>query len=712
MNTIPKVCIIILNWNGKKDTIECLDSVRKIEYLNFKIILVDNASTDGSVEYIEKQYPEITIIQNKENMGFTGGNNVGIRKALQTDAKYFLLLNNDTIVDKNLITECVTEFQKNESVGIIGPKVVYYNNPENIWCAGCSYNEVIGRSVMYGTFSKKKDFEKEEIVDWISFCVVMIKREVVEKIGVLDDDFFSSYEDLDFCLRAKKAGYLCAYTPNTVVKHKIARDWGGLDNPVYIYYQVRNALLCMKKNRSAFGFFLYFMIFFCISIPKRSYKFIQQKKALNIIYEYMGFYDFMRGRHGKGVLSQKIIEQRAAKNAIINRKNSAAKRIGINTRYLQRRMSGIERYIVELINHLEKVDKTNTYFLFFNKNAPIPDLQKSKNFVNNVSLFPTKSRIMRIIWEHIFLIYEIKKNNLNLFHGPAFFVPLVKSNNCKYVITVHDVTFIKYPQTFTLGTRLYYTVLFPRSLHVSDAIIADSFSTKNDIIENYDIEEKKVKVISLGVSENFLRKREHEQTERVKREYQLPEKYFLFTGVLSPRKNVEIILSAFKKVKDQKQYNDYKLIIVGRKGWLYENIFRKAKDLNLKEEVRFIDHVLEEDLPVLYDLAQCYLFPSLYEGFGLPILEAMACGCPVITSNVSSMPEVAADAALLINPLNEDELVTAIKKINEDPACARNLREKGYEQVKKFSWEKTAQETLKVYQELLEEKYEEHASGK
>src|SRR3989338_8936816 len=206
----PKVAVIILNWNGKRDIEECLESVKKITHPNLKVIVVDNASKDGSQQFIKERYPYVHLIENTENLGLTEGNNEGI--------KY----------DKRDGQESLQTFLKNKKTGLFCPKVVYYSNPDHIWCAGGSYNPILGRAFMYGTFSKKKEFEREEDVGWISFCVVMVKREVFEKIGMLDDDFFSSYEDLDFCFRAKKAGYLCAYTPTTIVKHKIAQDWGGL----------------------------------------------------------------------------------------------------------------------------------------------------------------------------------------------------------------------------------------------------------------------------------------------------------------------------------------------------------------------------------------------------------------------------------------------------------------------------------------------------
>ena len=411
----------------------------------------------------------------------------------------------------------------------------------------------------------------------------------------------------------------------------------------------------------------------------------------------MGVFDFLQKNYYKGVLSEKIRRQK-------KQKDQQHLTIGINARYLQRRLSGIERYIIELISSLNKIDTQNKYLLFFNKDAPRPKIPENGHFKSIISSFPTKHRFLRLLWEHFYLFYEIKKYNVSLFHGPAFFVPFLKPKNCKYVITVHDITFVKYPEAFTFGTRLYYKLLFPRSLDLADAIITDSESTKKDIIQKYKINPDKIQVIYLGVSTGFLEKYEKQKKEEIKKKYMLPEKYFLFTGVLSPRKNIQTLLEAFYILKKEEGYKEYKLLIVGGKGWLYESIFTKVAKLRLQDDVCFIEYVPEDDLPLFYALAQVYLFPSLYEGFGLPILEAMACGCPVITSNVSSMPEVAGDAALLINPTSVEELIASIKKITTNKKLKETMQKKGYEQIKKFSWEKTAQQTAAVYAQVTEQK--------
>ncbi|MFA6888680.1 MAG: glycosyltransferase [Candidatus Woesearchaeota archaeon] len=680
----PKVSIIILNWNGKQDTDDCLISLKKLDYNNYNIIIIDNGSTDDSVAYLKAKYPQVTILENKVNLGFTGGNNVGIKEAIKNGTKYVILLNNDTVVDKNMITEMIKGYQFGENVGLVGPKVVYYSNDKKIWCAGGHYNKFLGKGKMYDHYTrKKKNLENITGVDWISFCVVMIKTEVFEKIGLLDNDFFFNSEDLDFCRRAVKNKFTCVYTPKAIVKHKISQDSGGLNSSFNIYYQVRNTLLFYKKNRSLLGFCVSLIYYLLLSIPYRMFTFLKEGNGKKIKYFGYGITDFLKGNYGKGILSEKIKTEQTQRL-----------RIGINARYLQRKVSGIERYLQELIVNLSKIDCETEYYLFFNKHAPIPTLNLPPNFKIIISSFPANSQILRIIWDNLWLWYEIKKYNIDIFHGPAFFLPLLKPNKCKYVVTVHDITFIKFKEMFTWETYWYYNFFFNSTLRKADIVLCDSNSTKKDIMSYapYFVETN-INAIHLGVKkENIISKRETE----IKKKYNLSFPFYLFVGTFSPRKNILRIIQAWQKRKDLK----IKLILIGKKGWLFEEIFTYIKESNLENDILFLDYIPEEDLPYFYYLAEALLFPSLYEGFGLPILEAMAYGCPVITSNISSMPEIAGDAALFIDPLNINEITKAMETIVQDKKLREKLIKKGYERVTKFSWQKMAEKTREVYDNI------------
>lgn len=247
----PKVSIIILNWNGKEDTIECIESLKHISYPNYDILLVDNGSTDGSVEYFKEQYPEMEIIENRENLGFTKGNNIAIKKTIANNTDYILLLNNDVAVEPDFLDKMVCEANQNDKIGIIGPKINYYGTPYQIWAAGGHINYWICLIAYYGM--NKPDAQKysyEKDVDFVSGCAMLIKVSVCREIGLLDERYFAYFEDVDFCLRAKNNGYTIRYVPSAKIYHKVSKTSGGALSPFSLYLSTRNKLLFSKIHLS------------------------------------------------------------------------------------------------------------------------------------------------------------------------------------------------------------------------------------------------------------------------------------------------------------------------------------------------------------------------------------------------------------------------------------------------------------------------------
>jgi GT2 family glycosyltransferase len=261
----PKVAIIILNWNGKEDTIECLESVKEITYLNYEILLVDNGSTDGSIECFRERYPGMEIIENTENLGFAEGNNVGIRRAMDEGADYVLLLNNDTVVDKEFLGWLVKVAESDPKIGFVGPKVYYYDycgrkdvlnfagGKLNIW-KGISYH--IGKNeIDNGQYNEIKK------VDFVEGSCLLVKNKTIQKIGLLDSVYFTYWEENDWCMKGFKAGYYAVFAPIAKIWHKVAASNKGKKN---IYYLTRNRFWFMKRYANAkqyFTFLLFFMTF-------------------------------------------------------------------------------------------------------------------------------------------------------------------------------------------------------------------------------------------------------------------------------------------------------------------------------------------------------------------------------------------------------------------------------------------------------------------
>ena len=246
---LPQVTIIILNWNGKEDTLECLASVDHLDYPNYEVIVVDNGSTDDSVDTISKQYPNITLLQTGANLGYAGGNNVGIRWALEHGADYVLLLNNDTVIATDLLSAFINADKLLPAGSILGAKIFFYDEPGKLWFAGSQWNngsnsfEHIGHGQ-----SDSAEYNRMAEVDYIAGCAIFASATTFKEVGLLDEGFFLTYEETDWCYRARAIGHKCIFVPDAKLWHKVSSSFGGADSPLVNYFMVRNKLLWAKKH--------------------------------------------------------------------------------------------------------------------------------------------------------------------------------------------------------------------------------------------------------------------------------------------------------------------------------------------------------------------------------------------------------------------------------------------------------------------------------
>ncbi|KPJ69771.1 hypothetical protein AMJ44_02350 [candidate division WOR-1 bacterium DG_54_3] len=292
----PKVAIIILNWNGYSDTAECLKSLKKIDYPNYEIVIVDNGSKDGSPDRLKREFPYITLLKNPDNLGFAEGCNVGMRYALERGVDYILLLNNDTVVEQQFLTRMVEAAERDSNTGILCPKIYYYDKPNVIWTAGGKINKLTSRTYAMGlNKADKGQYDKLKEVDYVSGCALLIKAETVEKIGMLDKDYFNHYEDVDWCMRARRRGYKILYIPDSVIYHKVSMALGGKYSPIHMYYQMRNWLWFAKKNGAGILFVPCFIFVFV-----RRIIYLLVKLDLKGIYaNFLGVFDYLKGVRGK-----------------------------------------------------------------------------------------------------------------------------------------------------------------------------------------------------------------------------------------------------------------------------------------------------------------------------------------------------------------------------------------------------------------------------
>ncbi len=343
---------------------------------------------------------------------------------------------------------------------------------------------------------------------------------------------------------------------------------------------------------------------------------------------------------------------------------------------------GVSVYTLNLLRYFRKHADKNTQFKIFLRNKPSNDLPE----VNRYFSYEVVSGAL--FWSQIFLPLRLyMKRGIDIFFSPAHYAP--RFCPVPTVVTIHDLSYIYFPGDF-LKKDLYQLRNWTRySIHKAKKIIAVSKTTKNDIMKAYQIPEERVEVVYNGY-EKELRIKDLEL--RIKKHTKDP--YILYVGTLQPRKNITTLIQAFAKFKET--YPEFKLIIAGKKGWLFESIFDLVSELGLNNDIYFSDYVTDQQLSFLYKNAFCFVLPSFYEGFGIPILEAMSFDCPVISSFASSLPEVGGDACLYFDPQSVDDLVEKIKQIKTDMKLRDELIQKGKKHVKEFSWKKCGKETLKV----------------
>lgn len=368
------------------------------------------------------------------------------------------------------------------------------------------------------------------------------------------------------------------------------------------------------------------------------------------------------------------------------------------SRILTLQRTGTENYSFYLAQHLAKKDRKNLYTLYFRRSPNRKELesiiQKNPNFRVKVIPWPR-------LWTQGGLAWECLRHPLDLLFVPAHTLPVIRRSSLKSVVTIHDLGFEYLSEYHQFPQKLYLDKATKFAARYATQLIAVSRATKRDLIKRFDVPEEKITVVYEGVDqEKFKVQSSKLKTEEVKRKYDIRGDYILFVGTIQPRKNLRRLVEAFSKIANK----DLELVIVGRPGWMFEEIYSAPHDFGVEERVKFLGHVEDEDLADLYRGASCFVLPSLYEGFGLPVLEAMASGIPVVTSCTSSLPEVGGDAAVYVDPYKVSSISAGLAGvIGGSEGFRRSLTRKGFRQVEKFSWEKCAQETLAVFEKVAGE---------
>lgn len=374
--------------------------------------------------------------------------------------------------------------------------------------------------------------------------------------------------------------------------------------------------------------------------------------------------------------------------------------IGIDYTPAYEQGAGIGRLVRDLITALARQDTTTDYRLFVSgaakENLPIAPAA-------NFAWKPTRITPLWLarIWQRTRLPLPVETfvGKVDLFHATDFTLPPTLSST-KTILTVHDLSFVRVPDAASHKLKKYLDVVVPRSAHAANHVIADSQSTKNDLIKYYDLSPDKITVLLSGIDSRYQIIKSVTSVMTIRNKYIIPETPYIFcVGTIQPRKNYSRAIKALKILRDEGYELDF--VIAGGKGWLEDEMYQTITETGQQNHIHLIGFADDDDLPALYSGAECVVFPSLYEGFGFPVLEGMACGTPVVTSNISSLPEVAGNAALLVDPYNIEAIADAIRRILDDSNLRKNLIEHGIVQAAKFTWEKSAQQLCQIYNDIL-----------
>jgi glycosyltransferase involved in cell wall biosynthesis len=365
-------------------------------------------------------------------------------------------------------------------------------------------------------------------------------------------------------------------------------------------------------------------------------------------------------------------------------------RIAIDAHSVGTGLGGNESYATNLIEALAEIDSVNRYTIYVTRPEAL------ERFSNRWPNFEVRATLPHtpLIRIPLTLSAELRRNPVDVLHVQFTAPPF---SPCPVVVSIHDLSFEHLPQTFKWRSRKQLRITVRRSAREATHVIALSEYARSDIIASYRLSSEKVSVIPLAAPAHF-RPVQNEEVQRVRQTYGIEGEYILSVGAIQPRKNLSRLVAAYSRLRwARPEVKLPKLVLVGKCAWLYDETLRTIKELEVSNSVILTGYVPQADLPALYSGALCLVYPSYFEGFGLPPLEAMKCGAPVIVGDKTSLPEVVGDAALLVDPFNVDDLACAIKRVITDSNLRAQLRVKGLDRAKLFNWEETARQTLSVY---------------
>jgi glycosyltransferase involved in cell wall biosynthesis/GT2 family glycosyltransferase len=671
-----KITVIICTKNRKKDLCNCLKSLLKQSYKKFDVIIVDQSNNGGAFTYKDINFSRNNSIKidyiKDSGSGLSRARNIGITAS---NSNYIVFVDDDGVLDK----DCISEYSKNlNKYDFVAGRILNFNKTR--------YNRNHGANSV--------DINNMFKVFYVSGGNFGFQKRICEKIGMFDTalgagEKFGASEETDFCYRAFLNGFRGFYSSKAIYYHPHIK----FDKQKIISYGLGRGFFYRKNLGVRKILLLIIEIIFRANMLLFT-AILSRRINCMIHYHILKAEIYCFATYRKTTLP--LEKMRRLDTSPLTNKSVRKIRVGINASKVFDVHTGVGRYTSNLCRSVLKTGGIKDYYFYTPGNMGNTIMTGIEGTHFEKPMASKQNNMMRILWEQIVLPIYSRKDRLDLFHYTDHALSLL-FRKCPIIITIHDIAYLRFPNLLNTSRRIYKKNILRISIKKADIIIADSYATKKDIIEYFGIREGKIRVIHLGVESRF---RPINNVEEFRLKNNLPSKMILNVGTLEPRKNVVSLIKAFKKLRE-KGLKDYKLVIAGEKGWLYKEIFKEAGHSDLKQEILFLGVVKDEDLPMLYNCADIFVYPSLYEGFGLPPLEAMACGMPVITSNTSSLPEVVGDAGIMVAPTDVNSLCEAMHSVLTNKELWNRMSNMGLERSKLFSWDNTVKKILEIYDEVI-----------
>ncbi|MDA8153518.1 MAG: glycosyltransferase [Acidithiobacillus sp.] len=681
MSKTGTVATILLNWNNAADTIRCLRSLRYLRGARPEVVVVDNGSTDDSVACIRAAaahlgFP-VTILETGSNLGFGGGCNVGIRHALEQGADYLWLLNTDAIPHPDALRSLVEAMERDAQVGAVGSVIYDLERPEHIqtWGGGQVH-------LRLGVTHHHRHPVKAGQLHYLTACSLLLRGVSLAQTGLFDEKtFFMYWEDADLCLRLRQKGWNLAVAERSLVWHRTSSSLGRT-HPLKDYYVTISVGHFQRRYAPSP------LVAMALGMTARITRRAAMGRWLNVRAMVAAL------RH------QPPPDTVTPPRGLASCSGKDILRVAIEASTLHGAKAGIGHYAATMSQQLASAPGVELRYFTAQEYAKLPPhptglLTRQKPRWRQRIPMGRQVQYQLQRWR----LAQLSQNwHPDLVFGPNFIVP---PTDAPSVLVIHDLSHLRYPETHPPERVAFLKRQLRPAIARSSAVVVDSHFTEQEVLSYFPEAAGRLHVIYPGLEPRMAvppsTAVETALNALLKGD---DRRFFLFLSTLEPRKNLAGLLAAYTALPAVIR-EAHPLVLVGQMGWQESNFAAVLTGMVERGEVRMLGYLRDELLPALYRRALALVYPSLYEGFGLPPIEAMATGCPVLVANVSSLPEVCGDAALYCDPLDVGSITAGMRRLAEDDALCARLAAAGPARAALYSWEDAATQVLEVMREVV-----------